>query len=82
MRLRSLLRGSCFGTMVPWGLVPFYQFGGGGAGSGLPVPARLDSSLLQSWCLVFGPGFLVCCLPSVSLPWVGSISGFGSVSTF
>ena len=80
--MRSLLRGSCFGTVVPWGLAPFYRFCGGGAGPGLPGPARLDSSLLQSWCLVLGPGFLGCRLPSVSLPWVGSIGGFGSVSTF
>ena len=37
---------------------------------------------LQSWCLVLGPGCLVCRLPSVSFPWVGSTVGFlGSVST-
>ena len=35
--------------------------------SGLPGPARLDSSLLQSWCLGLGPGCLVCRFPSVSL---------------
>ena len=55
---------------------------GGGAGPGLPGPARLDISLLQSWCLVLGPGFLVCRLPSVSLLWVGSVGGFVYVSTF
>ena len=77
MRLRSLLRGSCFGTVVPWGLASFYWICGGGAGPGLPGPARLDSSLLQSWCLGLGPGCLVCRLPSVSLPWVGSTGGFG-----
>ena len=77
LRLRSLLRGSCFGTVVPWGLASFYQICGGGAGLGLPGPARLDSSLLQSWCLGLGPGCLVCRLPSVSLPWVGSPGGFG-----
>ena len=42
----------------------------------------LDISLLQSWCLVLGPGFLVCRLPSVSLSWVGSVGGFVYVSTF
>ena len=37
---------------------------------------------LQSWCLGLGPGCLVCRLPSVSFPWVGSTVGFlGSVST-
>ena len=77
MRLRSLLRGSCFGTVVPWGLASFYRVCGGGAGPGLPGPARLDSSLLQSWCLGLGPGCLVCRFPSVSLPWVGSTGGFG-----
>ena len=77
MRLRSLLRGSCFGTVVAWGLASFYRVCGGGAGPGLPGPARLDSSLLQSWGLGLGPGCLVCRLPSVSLPWVGSTGGFG-----
>ena len=72
MRLRSLLRGSCFGTVVPWGLASFYRVCGGGAGLVLPGPARLDGSLLRSWCLVLGPGCLVCRLPSVSFPWVGS----------
>ena len=83
MRLRSLLRGSCFGTVVPWGLASFYRvFCGGDAGLGLPGPARLGGSLLQSWCLGLGPGCLVCRLPSVSFPWVGSTVGFlGSVST-
>ena len=55
---------------------------GGGAGPGLPGPACLDISLLPTWCLVLGPGFLVCRLPSVSLPWVGSVGGFVYVSTF
>ena len=82
MRLRSLLRGSCFGTVVPWGLASFYRVCGGGAGLGLPGPAHLGGSLLQSWCLGLGPGCLVCRLPSVSFPWVGSTVGFlGSVST-
>ena len=50
--------------------------------SGLAGPARLGGSLLQSWCLGLGPGCLVCRLPSVSFPWVGSTVGFlGSVST-
>ena len=75
--LRSLLRGSCFGTVVPWGLASFYRVCGGDAGPGLPGPARLGGSLLQSWCLVLGPGCLVCRLPSVSFPWVGSTGGFG-----
>ena len=73
------LRGYCFGTLVPWFFAPFYRVCGGGAGPGLPGPARLDRSMLQSWYLVLGPGFLVCRLPSVSLPWVG---GFVYVSTF
>ena len=77
MCLRSLLRGSCFGTVVPWGLASFYRVCGGDAGPGLPGPARLGGSLLQSWCLVLGPGCLVCRLPSVSFPWVGSTGGFG-----
>ena len=82
LRLRSLLRGSCFGTVVPWGLASFYRVCGGDAGLVLPGPARLVGSLLQSWCLVLGPGCLVCRLPSVSFPWVGSTVGFlGSVST-
>ena len=68
MRLRSLLRGSCFGTVVPWGLASFYRVCGGGAGPGLPGPARLGGSLLQSWCLGLGPGCLVCRLPSRLLP--------------
>ena len=76
MRLRSLLRGSCFGTVVPWGLASFYRVCGGGAGLVLPDPARLGGSLLQSWCLGLGPGCLVCRLPSVSFPWVGSTVGF------
>ena len=81
LRLRSLLRGSCFGTVVPWGLASFYRVCGGDAGLVLPGPARLVGSLLQSWCLVLGPGCLVCRLPSVSFPWVGSTVGFlGSVS--
>ena len=59
-----------------------YRVCGGGAGLVLPGPARLDGSLLRSWCLVLGPGCLVCRLPSVSFPWVGSTVGFfGSVST-
>ena len=73
--MRSLLRGSCFGTVVPWGLASFYRVCGGGAGLGLPGPARLGGSLLQSWCLGLGPGCLVCRLPSVSFPWVGSTGG-------
>ena len=51
-------------TLVPWFLAPFYRVCSGGAGPGLPGPAGLDRSLLQSWCLVLGPGFLVCRLPS------------------
>ena len=62
--------------------LPSTGFCGGGAGLGLPGPARLGGSLLQSWCLGLGPGCLVCRLPSVSFPWVGSTVGFlGSVST-
>ena len=60
---------------------PFYQVCGGGAGTGLPGPARLDISLLQSWCLVLGPGFLVCHLHSIFLPWAGSVRRFVYVST-
>ena len=74
---RLLLRD--FGPLVPRSL---YRVCGGCAGPWLPGPARLDISLLQSWCLVLGPGFLVCRLPSVSLPRVGSVDGFVSVSTF
>ena len=55
---------------------------GGGAGPGLTGPARLDISLLPPGCLALGPGFLVCRLPSVSLPWVGSVQRFVYVSTF
>ena len=76
LRLHSLLCGSCFGTVVPWGLASFCRVCGGGAGLVLPGPARLDGSLLRSWCLVLGPGCLVCRLPSVSFPWVGSTVGF------
>ena len=68
------------GSLGPRFLLP--GFCGGGAGLGLPGPARLGGSLLQSWCLGLGPGCLVCRLPSVSFPWVGSTVGFlGSVST-
>ena len=45
---------------------------GGGAGPGLPGPARLDISLLPTWCLVLGPCFLVCRLLSVPpMGWLG-----------
>ena len=54
---------------------------GGGAGPG-PGPARLDISLLLPGCLALGPGFLVCHLPSVSLPWFGAVRRFVYVSTF
>ena len=63
-------------AVVPWGLASFYRVCGGGAGLGLPGPARLGGSLLQSWCLGLGPGCLVCRPPSVSFPWVGSTVGF------
>ena len=78
------LRGACpVATLPGVFLAPFYQVCGGGAGTGLPFgPARLDISLLQSWCLVLGPGFLVCRLHSVSLPWAGSVRRFVYVSTF
>ena len=57
--------------------LPSTGFCGGGAGPGLPGPARLDSSLLQSWCLVpWSRASSSVRLPSVSLPWVGSIGGF------
>ena len=50
--------------------------------SGLARSCSPGGSLLQSWCLGLGPGCLVCRLPSVSFPWVGSTVGFlGSVST-
>ena len=78
MRLRLLLRGSCFGTVVPWGLASFYRVCGGGAGLVLPGPARLDGSLLQSWCLVLGPGCLVCRLAASSVAFRPSPS-LGSV---
>ena len=45
---------------------------GGVAGPGLPDPARLDISLLPTWCLVLGPCFLVRRLP---MGW----AGWGSV---
>ena len=48
---------------------------GGIAGPGLPGPARLDISLLPTWCLVLGPCFLVRRLPSVAFPWVGPVEG-------
>ena len=54
-----------------WGLASFYRVCGGDAGLVLPGPARLVGSLLQSWCLVLGPGCLVCRLPSVS--FLGSV---------
>ena len=47
----------------------------GVAGLALPGPARLDISLLPTWCLVLGPCFLVRRLPSVAFPWVGSVGG-------
>ena len=78
LALAWLLLRDC-GSLGPRFLLP--GFCGGGAGLGLPGPARLGGSLLQSWCLGLGPGCLVCRLPSVSFPWVGSTVGFlGSVS--
>ena len=50
MRLRSLLRGSCFGTVIPWGLASFYRVCGGGAGLVLPgscSPRRFPASVLM-----------------------------------
>ena len=79
LALAWLLLRDC-GSLGPRFLLP--GFCGGGAGLVLPGPARLGGSLLQSWCLGLGPGCLVCRLPSVSFPWVGSTVGFlGSVST-
>ena len=79
LALAWLLLRDC-GSLGPRFLLP--GFCGGGAGLGLPGPARLGGSLLHSWCLGLGPGCLVCRLPSVSFPWVGSTVGFlGSVST-
>ena len=79
LALAWLLLQDC-GSLGPRFLLP--GFCGGGAGLGLPGPALLGGSLLQSWCLGLGPGCLVCRLPSVSFPWVGSTVGFlGSVST-
>ena len=78
LALAWLLLRDC-GSLGPRFLLPGLWWG---AGLVLPGPARLDGSLLQSWCLVLGPGCLVCRLPSVSFPWVGSTVGFlGSVST-
>ena len=74
LRLRSLLRGSCFGTVVPWGLASFYRVCGGDAGLVLPGPARLVGSLLQSWCLVLGPR-LPRLSPSVRLLPLGRFDG-------
>ena len=54
---------------------PSTGFVGGGAGPGLPGPARLDISLLPTWRLVVGPCFLVRRLPSVSFPGVGPVGG-------
>ena len=78
LALAWLLLRDC-GSLGPRFLLPGLWCG---AGLGLPGPARLGGSLLQSWCLGLGPGCLVCRLPSVSFPWVGSTVGFlGSVST-
>ena len=74
---RLLLRD--FGPLVPRSLLPVMWWR---CRPGLTGPARLDISLLQAWCLVLGPGFLVCRLPSVSLSWVGSVRRFVYVSTF
>ena len=74
---RLLLRD--FGPLVPRPLLPVMWWR---CRPGLTGPVRLDISLLQAWCLVLGPGFLVCRLPSVSLPWVGSVRRFVYVSTF
>ena len=67
--LRSPLRGS-LGSSPPSTCCV-----GGVVGPGLPGPARLDISLLPTWCLVLGPGFLVRRLPSVAFPWVGPVGG-------
>ena len=55
---------------------------GGVAGPGLPGPDRLDMSLLPTWCLVLGPGFLVLRLPSVAFPWVVPVGGSCCLSYF
>ena len=67
VHLRSLLRGSCFGTVVPWGLASFYRICGGGAGPGLPGLARLD--LFPASVVVPGPWpGLPRLSPSIRLP--------------
>ena len=66
-RLRSPLRGYCFGTLVPWFLAPFYRVCGGGLVRGCPG--------LLAWtdhCFSLGARFLdlasssVACHPSPS----------------
>ena len=54
----------------------------GVAGPGLPGTDRLDMSLLPTWCLVLGPGFLVLRLPSVAFPWVVPVGGSCCLSYF
>ena len=49
LRLRSLLRGSCFGTVVPWGLASFYRVLWWRCRSGLArscSPRRFPASVL------------------------------------
>ena len=77
LALAWLLLRNC-GSLGPRFLLPdlWWRCWSGVARSCSPG-SRLDSSLLQSWCLGLGPGCLVCRLPSVSLPWVGSTGGFG-----
>ena len=69
--LARLLRGRC--PLVPRNLLPVLWVAV--RDLGCPSPARLDISLLPTWCLVLGPCFLVRRLPSVSLPWIGPVGG-------
>ena len=49
LRLRSLLRGSCFGTVVPWGLASFYRVLWWRCRSGIArscSPSRFPASVL------------------------------------
>ena len=87
MRLRSLLRGSCFGTVVPWGLASFYRVLWWRCRSGLArscSPGRFPASVLVPgpWARLPRLSPSVRLLPSVSFHWVGLTVGFlGSVST-
>ena len=79
----SSLRGYCLGAVAPWFLSAFHRFCLVVAQALVcPGPTRLDISLLTTWSLVLGPGFLVRSPALRRLPMGCHGWGFVYVSTF